>query len=177
MKRRRDPLATRIRDLKLLLLDIDGVLTDGRISYGPRGEELKTFHVHDGLGIQLLDQAGIRVGFLSSRRSPAAVRRARELKVRIVRTGVPDKLKTYESIRKQLRLRDSQIGYVGDDLPDLPVLRRVGFPFAVKGSDPEVSRAALYTTRTGGGRGAVREIARLILKQRSATPPEKSRKP
>lgn len=162
----RTTLRSRIRDLRLLLLDIDGVLTDGRIYYASNGLELKSFNVHDGLGIRLIQEAGIRVGFLSNRRSPSVTRRARELGVDLVRMGVPDKLHAYEKIRRTLRLNHFQVGYVGDDLPDLPVLGRVGFPVAIKGSPPEVIRAARYTTRTRGGDGAVREIATLILAHR-----------
>ena len=162
----RATLRSRIRELRLLLLDVDGVLTDGRIYYASNDLELKSFHVHDGLGIQLLQEAGITVGFLSSRRSPSVTRRARELGVDLVRMGVPDKLHAYEKIRRTLRLNHAQVGYVGDDLPDLPVLGRVGFPVAVKGSPPEVARAARYLTRRRGGDGAVREIATLILAHR-----------
>jgi 3-deoxy-D-manno-octulosonate 8-phosphate phosphatase (KDO 8-P phosphatase) len=169
MRNRLRILHSRIPALRLLLLDVDGVLTDGRIYYGPRESEIKSFDVHDGLGIQRLQAAGINVGFLSNRRSPSVQRRARELGVKIVQTGVSDKLRVYETLRRNAKLEDFQVGYVGDDLPDLPLLQRVGLPFTVKGSPRELIRIALYATRRPGGRGAVREISDLILRQRAAS--------
>ncbi|MCX5859241.1 MAG: HAD-IIIA family hydrolase [Proteobacteria bacterium] len=170
------PLTARIRSLRLLLLDVDGVLTDGKIYIGPGGFELKSFHVHDGLGIKLLEEAGIRVGFLSNRKSPLVARRARELGVKIVQTGLADKVEAYEKLKRKLRLQDDEVGYVGDDIPDLDLLKKVGVPFAVRGAPPKLVRAALYTTRRRGGEGAVREIAELILREFSKSHPSERKK-
>jgi 3-deoxy-D-manno-octulosonate 8-phosphate phosphatase (KDO 8-P phosphatase) len=167
MNSRARTLARRAPALRLLLLDVDGVLTDGKIYLGPGGFELKSFHVHDGLGIKLLQEAGIAVGFISNRKSPLVALRARELGVKIVQTGVANKVAAYEKLKRKLRLEDREVGYVGDDLPDLDLLKKVGLPFTVRGCPPELSRVALYASRRRGGEGAVREIAELILRELS----------
>jgi 3-deoxy-D-manno-octulosonate 8-phosphate phosphatase (KDO 8-P phosphatase) len=177
MRNRTRSLSPRVSALRLLLLDVDGVLTDGKIYVGPGGFELKSFHVHDGLGIKLLEEAGIRVGFLSNRKSPLVVRRARELGVRIVQTGLADKVAAYEKLKRKLRLQDHEVGYMGDDLPDLDLLKKVGLPFTVRGAPPELTRVALYATRRRGGEGAVREIAELILRELSESHPSRRKKP
>ena len=173
MRNRARALSPRVPALRLLLLDVDGVLTDGKIYLGPGGFELKSFHVHDGLGIKLLQEAGITVGFLSNRKSPLVALRARELGVKIVQTGIPSKVAAYEKLKRKLRLEDREVGYVGDDLPDLDLLKKVGLPFTVWGCPRELSRVALYATRRRGGEGAVREIAELILRELSESRPSR----
>jgi 3-deoxy-D-manno-octulosonate 8-phosphate phosphatase (KDO 8-P phosphatase) len=154
----------RAKFIRLLLLDVDGVLTDGRIVYDGAGRELKFFDIKDGHGIKLLQQAGLEVGILSGRRSPALRLRAKELGIRLLRQRVLDKGKALEAILNKKRFRAEQICFVGDDLVDLPVLARVGLAVAVADSVEDVKASAHYITRHPGGQGAVREVCDLILK-------------
>lgn len=154
-------------DIALLVLDVDGVLTDGRLYYGPRGEELKVFDVKDGYGITRLLRAGVQVAVISGRRSAAVARRARDLGIRHVFQGVSDKLPVFERLRKRLKLEASQCACVGDDVPDVPLLRAAGLSFAVADAHPAAIRAAHMATPNGGGRGAVRDICDLILAARA----------
>ena len=150
--------------IELLLLDVDGVLTDGGIIIDDRGVEAKRFDVRDGQGIALLIHAGIKVGFITGRSSMIVRRRAKELGVTMVYQGVRDKGAIYERIKKRTGLQDMQIGYVGDDIPDLPILRKVGLAILVKGGWPELKTVVDYVTKHQGGKGAVREISELLLK-------------
>jgi 3-deoxy-D-manno-octulosonate 8-phosphate phosphatase (KDO 8-P phosphatase) len=150
--------------IHLLLLDVDGVLTDGRIIIDDRGIETKQFYVRDGQGIALLLQAGIDVGFLSARKSASVRRRAKELRVHLVREGVRDKLSAYSEIKRSAGLKDDQIAYVGDDIIDLPILRQAGLAVSVRDGWAGLKRAVDYVTLANGGHGAVREIAELLLK-------------
>ena len=154
----------RARKIRLLLLDLDGVLTDGGIIIDGVGDEFKRFDVRDGHGIRLLQSAGIRLGIISGRSAKAARYRARDLDVELFFQGVADKLAVYEKIKRMTRLKDAEIAYVGDDMVDLPVLRRVGLAVAVSDGWPDLKRYAHYTTRLQGGRGAVREVIELLLK-------------
>jgi len=149
--------------VRLLLLDVDGVLTDGSIFLDERGREWKRFHVQDGSGIKYWHRAGKLSALLSGRRSEAVSRRATELGIPHVIQGALDKLPPYESLRDQLALRDEEVCFVGDDLPDLPVLRRVGLPVAVADARVEVRAAAAFVTERPGGAGAVREVIERIL--------------
>jgi 3-deoxy-D-manno-octulosonate 8-phosphate phosphatase (KDO 8-P phosphatase) len=162
-------LANRARPIRLLLLDVDGVLTDGRIIYDADGRELKVFHIHDGLGINRLRATGCLVGFLSGRASAAVERRAKELDVTIVHQGVDDKLPVYERILADHRLSDHEVAYVGDDLPDLPVLARVGLAVTVSSAPLELRRAVHWVTSRAGGEAAVREVTDLLLAARAGT--------
>jgi 3-deoxy-D-manno-octulosonate 8-phosphate phosphatase (KDO 8-P phosphatase) len=150
--------------IDLLLLDVDGVLTDGRIIIDDRGIETKQFYVRDGQGIALLLQAGIDVGFLSARKSASVRRRAKELGVHLVREGVRDKLEAYSEIKRSAGLRDDQIAYVGDDIIDLPILREAGLAVCVGDGWAGLKRPVDYVTSAKGGQGAVREVAELLLK-------------
>ena len=175
--RRRDQAAikTRARKIKLLLMDVDGVLTDGRIYYVPadtgsryRGTrpsliETKTFHSRDGLGLRFAHQAGLRTGILSGRESPVVEHRARELGIHFIRQGAREKLAPYREILEEAGLRDEQVCYVGDDLVDLPVLVRVGLAVGVGDGHPLLTQYVHYVTRAPGGLGAVRETIELIL--------------
>lgn len=156
-------LRSKAKNIVLLLLDVDGVLTDGRIILDDRGVETKHFHVRDGQGIALLLRGGIEVGFLTARSSAAVRHRAKDLGVRLLRQGVRDKLAAYESIKQSRGLSDAQIAYVGDDVVDLPVLRRAGAAFVVADGWPGLRADADYITITRGGYGAVREVAELLL--------------
>ena len=150
--------------IKLLLLDVDGVLTDGRIIIDDRGVETKQFHVRDGQGIALLKRAGIEIGFVTGRSSAVVRHRAKDLGVSLVYQGVGNKLACYETIKRRQGLKDEAIAYVGDDLIDVPVLLKAGLAVAVADGWPELSSSADYVTAAAGGQGAVREIAELLLK-------------
>ena len=159
-------LKGRIQRLKLLILDVDGVLTDGKLYYGPDGEELKAFHVLDGLGIKMIQDAGIKLSVISGRRSEALENRLRELRIEEIFLGQVNKISSLETLSFKLGVETDEIGFIGDDLVDLDVMKRVGFPVAVKNAHPEVKRVAVYTTRAEGGKGALREVAELIRKFR-----------
>ncbi len=151
------------RKIKLLLLDVDGVLTDGGIVFGSGGEELKRFNVHDGHGIKLWIEAGHGLGLVTSRSSIAVRHRARELGIRMVYQKVANKLDTYRKIKKKTGLTDAEIAYIGDDIVDLPVLIRVGLAIAVKDAASDLRDKVHYRTREEGGQGAVREVIEIIL--------------
>lgn len=131
---------------------------------GSDGSEYKNFHIQDGYGIDLLQKAGVKVAFLSGRYSKSTDFRAKELKVKHVYNGYPDKLKVYRRLKKKLNLKDFQIAFMGDDLPDLPVLNQAGVALTVKNAQPENKKAADYVSHVAGGQGAVRKIANLILR-------------
>ena len=153
--------------MELLLLDVDGVLTDGGLWFGPRGEALKRFHVRDGHGIKLLAAAGIRVAVISGRRSPAVVARCRELGVAQVVQGVKDKNQALDKLLRKFALLESQVACIGDDTPDIPLFVRVGFAVAVRDAHPLAARAAHCRTTLPGGNGAVREVCDWLLAARS----------
>ena len=157
------PLRHKVRKIKLLLLDVDGVLTDGGIVIDDRGVESKRFDVRDGQGIVLLQYAGIEVGFISGRSSGAVRRRAAELGVKLVYQGAGNKAETYNRIKKKTRLKDENIACVGDDINDIPLLRNAGLAITVRDGWLVGHPIVDYVTEAGGGRGAVREISELIL--------------
>jgi 3-deoxy-D-manno-octulosonate 8-phosphate phosphatase (KDO 8-P phosphatase) len=157
---------TLLKKISLLLLDVDGVLTTGQVIYNDSGEETKVFDVRDGLGLRLLMEAGIKVGIITGRRSLALVHRCNNLGITLLKDGIRDKAAALENILQETGVPSSQTAFVGDDLPDLPVLRRVGVPIAVGDAHDLVKQAAAWTTRARGGRGAVREISERILKAR-----------
>lgn len=154
----------RAAGIELLLLDVDGVLTDGRIIYGDGGMEIKAFHVRDGSGLKLWQLAGKRAGILTGRSSPVVERRARELGLEPVIQGAADKGAAFDQVVRELGLTAHQVAYMGDDIPDLPVLQRCGLPLAVADACPEVKEAAVLVTRALGGHGAVREAVEALLK-------------
>jgi len=153
----------RLRNIKLLLLDVDGVLTDGRIIIGNYGDEIKNFDVNDGLGIILLKRAGIKCAIMTAKSSRIVKIRAKHLKIDKIYEN-HYKIKCLRHIKRRFRLNEDEICFVGDDLIDLPILRRVGLAVAVPNAVKEVREAAHYITKNQGGRGAVREICELILK-------------
>ena len=152
------------RNVKLLILDVDGVLTDGRIVIDDRGVETKCFDVRDGHGIKMLKRANIDVAIITGRESHVVSHRARELGIDSVYQNIHNKLEVYEAILKEKGLKDGEVGFVGDDVIDLPLLRRVGFAAVVADGVEELKPYADYVSRNKGGRGAVREIIELILK-------------
>ena len=160
-------LQARARKIKLLLMDVDGVLTDGRFVYVPsaRGRliETKAFHSRDGLGFRLAHQAGLKTGFISGRRSPAVEHRAKELGVHFLKQHAREKLEPYQQILREARLRDEDVCYMGDDIVDLPVLTRVGLAVGVARGHKLLRRHVHYITEQPGGMGAVREVIELIL--------------
>jgi YrbI family 3-deoxy-D-manno-octulosonate 8-phosphate phosphatase len=157
-------LGERALKIELILSDVDGVLTDGGIVFDNQGIETKRFHIRDGLGIRLWQRAGRRFGLLTSRTSHVVQVRAAELGIDIVRQGFEDKLPAVTAILREMRLVPQQVCYIGDDLPDLPVVRHVGLGVAVADAVAELRAAAHHTTTARGGEGAVRELIETILK-------------
>jgi 3-deoxy-D-manno-octulosonate 8-phosphate phosphatase (KDO 8-P phosphatase) len=151
------------KSLKLFLLDVDGVLTDGTITYTHEGKEIKSFHTRDGLGIRLLMESGVEVGLITARESEAVNRRVQDLGLRFVFQKAKNKLEIFQQLLDKLNLEPSEVGYMGDDWLDLPLLIRVGFAATVADAVPEVLKIAHYVTKRKGGRGAVREVCELIL--------------
>lgn len=173
--RKQAALKVRARKVRLLLLDVDGVLTDGRIYYVPADAgksadaslklvETKTFHSRDGFGIGMWHRSGFKTGLISGRDSPIVEYRARELGIQFVRQGAGrDKLGPYREVLQEAAVQDHEVCYVGDDLVDLPLLTRVGLAVAVADSHPLLARYVHYVTKARGGLGAVREVVELIL--------------
>jgi len=154
------------RRLTLLVLDVDGVLTDGSIWFGPRGEAFKRFHVRDGHGIKLVQAAGVQVAIISGRRSPAVGARCRELGIRHVFQGVVNKNQALERLLGKMDITDTQVACMGDDTPDIPMFVRAGFAVAVRDAHPLALAAAHCSTTLGGGQGAVREVCDWLLAAR-----------
>jgi 3-deoxy-D-manno-octulosonate 8-phosphate phosphatase (KDO 8-P phosphatase) len=150
--------------IKLLLLDCDGVLTDGRLYFSAGGEEMKVFDVRDGQGLVSWHAAGFNSGIISGRKSEIVDLRAEELGIGFVHQGVEDKLTAFLAILSEAYITDPrEVAYVGDDIGDIPIMKKVGFPVAVADAVTEVKEVAAYVTSAGGGRGAVREVINLIL--------------
>jgi len=156
----------KLKNIRLLLLDVDGVLTDGSIIYDGNGLETKCFNVRDGHGIKMLQRHGIEVGIITGRTSIVVDIRAKELGIDLVYQGALKKLESYNDVKEKTGLDDSQIAYMGDDVIDVPVLRRVGFAAVPVDGLPEVRAVAHYVSSCRGGRGAVREVCEMILKGR-----------
>lgn len=158
----------RCQAIRLLLLDVDGVLSDGRIVYDDHGVETKAFDVKDGHGLKLLQRAGIRIGIITGRQSRLVEVRAAELGIDILHQGIKDKLEPYRMILAEYGLRDEEVAYVGDDVVDLPILRRAGFAAAVADAVEDIKPYVHYVCKRPGGRGAVREVCDLLLKESGA---------
>ena len=156
--------------VKLLVLDVDGVLTDNTLYINDNGQETKRFNVSDGLGIALASCAGLEIALISGRRSKATKFRACELKIKYVYLGVADKIKAYHQIKKSLKLTDKQIAYMGDDILDVPILEKVALPICVKDANPIAKRYAKFITKAKGGEGAVREVIDMILESKKVNP-------
>jgi 3-deoxy-D-manno-octulosonate 8-phosphate phosphatase (KDO 8-P phosphatase) len=159
----RQPIADRCAKIRMLVIDVDGVLTDGRIVYSEDGVELKAFHVRDGTGLKIWQQQGLGTAIITGRTSRAVQIRAAELGIGTVVQGAGDKLSACRRLLDDSGLCFDQVCAIGDDLPDLPVLHNCALAVAVADACPEVRAAAHYVTRTPGGRGAVREVIELIL--------------
>ena len=161
----------RARRIRLMIFDVDGVLTDGRLWYGPSGEELKVFHSFDGHGLKMLSASGVPCALLSGRRSSAVAARAAELVIGHVLQGIDDKIASYRDLLRQQEMKPEETGYMGDELVDLPVLTRCGFACAPHEA-PEAVRARVhYVAQAAAGRGAVREVCELVMRaQRTFDP-------
>ena len=155
---------TRARGIKLIILDVDGVLTDGSITLDNDGNEYKAFHVRDGHGIKMLHKAGVGVAIITGRHSKVVERRAHELGITEVFQKCLDKRVAYAQLLKQYSLKNDEVAYVGDDIVDAPIMSVVGLPVAVADAADEAKRFALMVTKNRGGRGAVREVTDYILK-------------
>jgi 3-deoxy-D-manno-octulosonate 8-phosphate phosphatase (KDO 8-P phosphatase) len=163
-------LKKRAAQIKLLLMDVDGTMTDGGVTLLSQTDgtalEIKTFDAHDGQGLTLAQTAGLRTGCITGRESAALLRRANEMKMEFIYVKQPVKMPAYEDILRKAGVPDSAVAYIGDDLPDIPIMRRAGLAIAVGDAVPEVKEAAHYTTRALAGHGAVRETVELLLKSK-----------
>jgi 3-deoxy-D-manno-octulosonate 8-phosphate phosphatase (KDO 8-P phosphatase) len=163
-------LASRAKQIKVFLMDVDGTITTGAVTLLSTADgsalEIKTFDAHDGQGLSLARTAGLRTGVITGRESAAMRRRAKELNIEFVYEKQPHKIAAYEEILQKTGVTESEVAYLGDDLPDIPVMRRVGLAVAVGDAVPEVKKIAHYTTTAVGGRGAARETVELILKSK-----------
>ena len=166
--KRRTPGRAQLRKIRLVLMDVDGVLTDGSLVYSQSGEAGKVFSVKDGFGIVKGRDAGLVFGIITGKSSSIVRHRAKDLGIREVYQGARDKEKFYDRLLRKMRLSDDQVAYIGDDEPDLPVLRRAGFSAAPADAMPSVRSVVHYVCRAGGGKGAVRELVELLLKFRDS---------
>lgn len=163
-------LRKRAAQIKVILMDVDGTMTDGGVTLLSQADgsalEIKTFDAHDGQGLTLAQTAGLRTGCITGRESPALLRRAHEMKMEFIYMKRALKMPAYEEILEKAGVSDAEVAYIGDDLPDIPLLRRTGLAVAVGDAMPEVKKAAHYTTKARAGHGAVREAVELILKSK-----------
>lgn len=156
--------AVRARAVRLMAFDIDGVMTDGTLYFTESGEEIKAFNVLDGHGLKMLAQSGVTIAIVSARKSQAVERRARGLGIEYVLQGVENKADAFEQLADRLGHRLDACGFIGDDVLDLPLLRKVGFAASVPNAPAFVRERVLYVTHTGGGRGAVRELCEFVMR-------------
>jgi len=159
-----EELKARFRKIKLLILDVDGVLTDGRIAYDASGKDSKFFDVHDGLGVYCLHKFGIKTVIITAKSSKTIAPRAKDMHVAEVYADIFPKSAVLDKLLKKYHLTVAEICFVGDDLVDLALMRKIGLPVATANAVSQIKAAAVYTTVSSGGRGAVREVAELILK-------------
>ncbi len=158
----KNTLKNKLKGIKMLLLDVDGVLTDGKLVYNNNGIELKMFDVKDGYGLVRLKKAGIRTGIITAKMSDIVETRSKDLGMDVLYQNVDNKLTAYNAVKRRFKLTDGEIAYIGDDIPDLPVLRQAGMPIAVSNAVDAVKNASVYVTKKSGGNGAVREVVELI---------------
>ncbi|KPK99576.1 MAG: hypothetical protein AMJ91_07290 [candidate division Zixibacteria bacterium SM23_73_3] len=172
MAKRKDQIDNLAKKIKLLILDVDGVLTDNSLYLDDRGIESKKFNVVDGMGIWLAQKAKIEVALISGRPSKATEFRALHLKIKHVYLGELDKIRAYQKLKRNLNVKDEEIAFVGDDILDVPVLEQVGLPICVENANPEVKKFVKLVTKAKGGEGAVREVVEIILKAKRINPLE-----
>lgn len=158
-------LDSKIAKIKMLILDVDGVLTDGSLLLGCNDLEMKSFNIQDGFGIKVAQRAGLKFSIITGRTSEVVSRRADELGIRALYQGVPNKMKAFNEIKVIYDLGNDEIAYIGDDLIDLPVMNRCGLSIAVSNAREDVKERADYVTRAAGGQGAVREVIDMLLKK------------
>jgi 3-deoxy-D-manno-octulosonate 8-phosphate phosphatase (KDO 8-P phosphatase) len=156
-------ILAKAKNIRLVIFDVDGVLTTGALTYRPDGSEDKTFHVQDGMGMRMLASSGIHVAIITARNSPVVEKRMQDLNIEHVYQGYSDKIIAFEDVKKKLNMQDHEIAYMGDDLPDLPVMLRVGLSISVPNGASIIQQHANYVTKKKGGKGAVRELSDLIL--------------
>ncbi|MCM8763530.1 MAG: HAD-IIIA family hydrolase [Candidatus Omnitrophica bacterium] len=154
----------RAKKIKLLIMDVDGVLTDGKFYYGNYGDELKAFNIHDGFGLTLLTRAGIKTVIITAGNSKIVTRRAKHLRITKIYQKAYKKINTYTRVLKKFRIKDEEVCYIGDDLIDIPILKRVGLAVCVPNAREELKSFVHYVTVNKGGEGAVREVIEIILK-------------
>jgi 3-deoxy-D-manno-octulosonate 8-phosphate phosphatase (KDO 8-P phosphatase) len=159
-----DNATARAAHIQLMIFDVDGILTDGSLHFGPEGEIMKTFNVLDGQGIRLLQQSGIQTALISARKSAIVLQRATDLGISHIRQGVHDKRIAFEQLLQHTVIDPALCGFIGDDVIDLPILSRVGFAASVPNAHIEVLNRVHYVTQASGGRGAVRELCDFILR-------------
>lgn len=157
----------RARNVRVAIFDVDGVLTDGTLYYTGSGEEMKAFNVYDGHGMKMLKDSGVALAIISSRSSDCVSARARDLGIDLLFQGAADKLVAFDEVLRRTAATPQSCAYIGDDMVDLPVMKRCGLAVAVPGAPLPVRRAAHYVTRAGGGRGAVRELCEIVLHAQS----------
>ncbi len=152
------------KNIKLVILDVDGVMTDGRIVIDDNGVETRNFDIKDGMGVVVMMMSGVEVAIITSKKSGAVRHRAEELKIKRFHEGIRKKTEPYEEMLKEMNITDAEVAYVGDDLVDLSMMKRVGLPIAVNDAVEDVKKHAAWITQARGGYGAVREVAEMILK-------------
>lgn len=157
----------KLKKIKILLLDVDGVLTDGSITYDSEGKNLLTFNVQDGFGIKNAMKNGLNIGVITGRKCEAVKHRIKDLGIKEFHWGVVNKMIPYERIKVKHKLADEEIAYIGDDIPDIPVLQKAGFAVITKNAVKEIKKYAHYITEVKGGNGAVREVIDMILSSKS----------
>ncbi|MBF6057230.1 MULTISPECIES: KdsC family phosphatase [Thiomicrorhabdus] len=161
-------LIDKAKKIKLLILDIDGVMTDNKLIYSDQGIELKAFYTRDGHGMVMLQRSGIEIAIITGRKSPLIDKRMRDLKVKHVYQGVPDKLPSFQDLVSRLGLELDEIAYIGDDILDLPILMRVGLSATPADGDPEVQSRVDHISTFNGGHGCVREMCELLMKSQDS---------
>lgn len=158
-----ETLSERAKNIKLVIFDVDGVLTAGVLTYSHEGIEVKNFHVHDGQGMKLLMKSGVNIGVITTCKSSIVKRRIEDLGITHLYQDQTDKLPAYEDLKQKLKLRDEEIAYVGDDLPDLPMLKRVGLAITVSNAPKIIQQYTHWITKAKGGKGAAREVCDFIM--------------
>ena len=171
----RQTLLKKAAHIRLVIFDVDGVLTDGRLYFGNDGNEFKAFHIRDGHGMKMLLANGVEIAIISGRRAGSTERRMADLGVRHVYIGVEDKRVAFDELLTRLQVSPDEVAYVGDDIIDLPVMRRVGLAIAVADADEFVKRQAHWHTEQAGGRGAVREVCEVLLEARGQLDRERAK--
>jgi 3-deoxy-D-manno-octulosonate 8-phosphate phosphatase (KDO 8-P phosphatase) len=157
-------LVDKAKKIRLLISDVDGILTSGVLFYGINGSEMKDFSVYDGLGMKLLQKSGVHLAIITAKKSQAVALRMQDLNIEHVYQAQSDKLIAYDDLKQKLKLEDSEIAYIADDLPDLPLLRRVGLPVSVPNAPKIIHEQVAFITEAKGGEGAVRELCEIIMK-------------